>query len=524
MKYVFGKTQSLCLLLLLIVIASGFVSGQSVLNKELIINGARANVKCLQKRGTDYISLGDFAKAAGIPYKFSPSSKAGELKAGEGTLKFYANNSFFIQINKTGKNSEVRQLPVTTILQQNDIFIPVGYCLPILAQVSGKKITDSGKKPAAIAAETQTPATPSEERPESSPVISNANLQLKITQMSNGTMVSFKVNTKLKKFISTYDDGVITISLKGIAASSKPLQYTAAKGVVREVTSREGKGGTDIKVLVSSDYTTHELIQENDKELLLTIHNKKFAHSETTNPNKEKWKFDVIVLDAGHGGQDYGAIGYNGTVEKNINLAVVLKLGELIEQNMKDVKVIYTRHDDTFIELYKRGKIANENNGKLFISVHCNSVESKSSAPNGYEIYLLRPGRTQEAIRIAERENGVISYEDDPNRYKKLTDENFILVSMAHSSNMKYSEKFADLLNNHLKQTVSISSRGIKQAGFYVLVGASMPSILFETGYVTNEEDSRYLKSKEGVEEIASALLQAIKSFKLYYSEEIENN
>ena len=137
---------------------------------------------------------------------------------------------------------------------------------------------------------------------------------------------------------------------------------------------------------------------------------------------------------------------------------------------------------------------------------------------------MLRPGRTQEAIRIAERENGVISYEDNPNRYQKLTDENFILVSMAHSSNMKYSEKFADLLNNHLKQSVSISSRGIKQAGFYVLVGASMPSILFETGYVTNEENSRYMKSKEGVEEIATAMFQAIKSFKLYYSEEIENN
>ncbi len=521
MKYYFRCSQPFLLLLMLI--ASGMVYSQTQSARELIINGSRATVKCLSKRGLDYVSLADFAKAAGTPFKYSAAAKSGEIKLAKGNLKFQANNSFYLQTDKAGKNPEVYQMPILAIAQNGDVYLPLSYCLPILARNSGKKIVDSGKK--TIAAQIPAAAEPTEEKPEAPQTVSNANLQFKITQMSNGTLVSFKTNAKLKKYTSTYDDGVITINLKGFASSAMPLEYSAAKGVVREITSADVKGGTDIKVRVSSDYTTHELIQEGDKELLLTIHNKKFSHAESSeNPNKEKWKFDVVVLDAGHGGQDYGAIGYNGTVEKNINLAVVLKLGEMIEQSMKDVKVVYTRHDDTFIELYKRGKIANENNGKLFVSVHCNSVESKSSAPNGYEIYLLRPGRTQEAIRIAERENGVISYEDNPSRYQKLTDENFILVSMAHSSNMKYSEKFADLLNNHLKQTVSISSRGIKQAGFYVLVGASMPSILFETGYVTNEENSRYMKSKEGVEEIASAMFQAIKSFKLYYSEEIENN
>ena len=95
---------------------------------------------------------------------------------------------------------------------------------------------------------------------------------------------------------------------------------------------------------------------------------------------------------------------------------------------MKDVKVVYTRKHDTFIELYKRGKIANDNNGKLFISIHCNSTPKKNSEANGFEVYLLRPGKTQDAIEIAEMENAVIQYEADPKRYQKLTDENFILV------------------------------------------------------------------------------------------------
>jgi len=506
-------------IVLLAMLLPAFASGQSLLNKDIVVNGMHASVKCIQRRGIDYISLNDFAKAAGASYKYSPSAKSADVKFSSLSLKVFANNPFILLADKSGKKNEVRQLPVPVLLQQNDLFLPLSYSLPILANATGKKIADSGTRPNEIS-----PAETTPEKLEPSQIVANSAIQFKIDEKSNGTMVTFKTESKFKKYLASFDDGVITIQLKGISSPAKPLEYSSSKGVVREITSDDVRGGTDIKIRVSGEYTTHEVIQESEKALLLTIHNKKFSHDEAGNPNKEKWKFDVIVLDAGHGGQDYGAIGTNGTVEKNINLAVALKLGDMIEQNMKDVKVVYTRHDDTFIELYKRGKIANENNGKLFISIHCNSVESKSGAPNGYEIYLLRPGRTQEAIHIAERENGVISYEDNPSRYQKLTDENFILVSMAHSSNMKYSEKFADLLNNHLKQTVSISSRGIKQAGFYVLVGASMPSILFETGYVTNEDDSRYMKSKDGTEEIASALFQAIKSFKIYYSEEIDNN
>ncbi|MCW8805113.1 MAG: N-acetylmuramoyl-L-alanine amidase, partial [Ignavibacteriaceae bacterium] len=158
----------------------------------------------------------------------------------------------------------------------------------------------------------------------------------------------------------------------------------------------------------------------------------------------DKWNFDVVVIDAGHGGKDPGAIGISNLKEKDVTLAIALKLGEIFKKEMPDVKVVYTRNNDTFIDLYKRGKIANEKNGKLFLSIHCNSTKKKPSDASGAEVYLLRPGRTEEAIEIAETENSVIKYEDNPQRYEKLTDENFILVSMAHSAYMKYSEKFAE--------------------------------------------------------------------------------
>ena len=160
---------------------------------------------------------------------------------------------------------------------------------------------------------------------------------------------------------------------------------------------------------------------------------------------------------------------------------------------------------------------------KLWTSIHCNSTAKKPTNASGIEVYLLRPGRTKEAIDIAAFENSVISLEDDPNRYQKLTDENFILVSMAHSSNMRYSESFADMLNTEWVKQARIPSRGIKQAGFYVLVGASMPSVLIEAGFLSNKNDAKYLSSKSGQKQIASSIYDAIVKYRQYYENSIIN-
>jgi N-acetylmuramoyl-L-alanine amidase len=233
---------------------------------------------------------------------------------------------------------------------------------------------------------------------------------------------------------------------------------------------------------------------------------------------QEKWKLDVIVIDAGHGGKDPGTIGVGKTKEKDVTLGVALKLGKLIEKNLKSVKVVYTRKTDTFIELYRRAQIANESNGKLFISVHCNSTEKKPSRQNGFEIYLLRPGRTEEAIRIAERENSVVNMEEGfEERYRALTEENFILVSMQQSAFMKYSEQFASIATKSMADALKIRNSGVRQAGFYVLVGASMPNVLVETGYLSNRNEEKVLRSSTGQQKIAQALFHGIKEYVRVY-------
>ena len=204
--------------------------------------------------------------------------------------------------------------------------------------------------------------------------------------------------------------------------------------------------------------------------------------------------------------------------EKDVALGIALKLGRMIEANLKDVKVVYTRKTDSFVELYRRGQIANESDGKLFISIHANSLKRKPSQTNGFEVYLLRPGRTEEAIAIAEQENKVIELEEGyENRYEELTEENFILVAMAQSAHMRASEQFADLTQQELEKLTGLQNRGVKQAGFYVLVGAAMPNVLIESGYLSNRSDERYLKSARGQEKIANAIYRAIKRYKEEY-------
>jgi N-acetylmuramoyl-L-alanine amidase len=228
-------------------------------------------------------------------------------------------------------------------------------------------------------------------------------------------------------------------------------------------------------------------------------------------------KLDVIVLDAGHGGKDSGAIGTNGYMEKQATLAIILKLGKLIEKEMPGVKVVYTRHDDHFVELYRRGEIANESHGKLFISVHCNSTPQKPSNATGFTTYFLRPGKTEAAIHVAARENAVIKYETGHHKYADLSDVDYILTSMSRNQDVKFSEKFASLVQQELGKKLRIPDNGVSQAGFLVLIGASMPNVLIETGFISDPKDESLLKSDAGESNYARGILEAIKKYKAIY-------
>ncbi len=471
-------------------------------------------IPAYERQGTLYFSVIHFAEALSINYYYNSDAQKIELKFNKYNLKVTSKNPFLVLTGRNNDLSEEYQLPTSTYFFDDQIFIPLDYSFDIIKKASGNNLVyESGKI-----------AVKGEIIPDETKTVSGFDITgVSIDEKINGTLVRVKSQKRILTYTSSYKQNVLKIIFRNVHADLEKIKLNNGKGLVKSISAQNTGNDTQIEFTLGNEYTTNEVLNaDGSNDILITIHNKIFSRNEEREKNKSKWNFDVIVIDAGHGGKDAGAIGINGVKEKDVNLGVALKLGKLIEKEMKDVKVVYTRNNDTFVELYKRGKIANENEGKLFISIHCNSTAKKPTDASGFEVYLLRPGRTKEAISIAERENSVIQYEENPEKYEKLTDENFILVTMAHSAYMKYSEKFSDFLNKQMSVDMSIPSRGIKQAGFYVLVGASMPSVLIETGFLSNKSDAGYLKGNKGQNEIAGSIFKAIKSFRDYYEKVME--
>lgn len=220
--------------------------------------------------------------------------------------------------------------------------------------------------------------------------------------------------------------------------------------------------------------------------------------------------FDTIVIDPGHGGKDPGARGRSGLKEKDVVLDIALRLEKLLRTRL-GVKTVMTRDKDEFIPLYERGKIANQSGGKLFISIHANA--NKSSKPNGVETYFLSPARTDKAIQVAEMENASIQYETDQSRYKDLGAEDFILLNMTKSNDLKESELIAGFVQDGFGEKSGLNNRGVDQAGFYVLYGANMPSILVEVAFISNKREEKLLKSKKFRQDAAEIIFSGIAKF-----------
>lgn len=224
----------------------------------------------------------------------------------------------------------------------------------------------------------------------------------------------------------------------------------------------------------------------------------------------------VVVIDAGHGGHDPGAIG-SITKEKHINLNIALKLGQKIEKGCPGVKVIYTRKRDVFIPLDRRAQIANDAKADLFISIHTNALP-KGRIAQGASTWTLGLARSQANLDVAKRENSVILYEDDyKTRYAGFNPnsaESYIIFEFMQDRYMSQSVKLASLVQKKLKSVSRRIDKGVHQAGFLVLKASAMPSILVEVGFITTPAEERFLNSSEGVEKMAEGIYQAFIAYR----------
>jgi N-acetylmuramoyl-L-alanine amidase len=222
----------------------------------------------------------------------------------------------------------------------------------------------------------------------------------------------------------------------------------------------------------------------------------------------------VIVIDAGHGDKDPGALGLT-TREKNINLAIALKTGEYLEQNVKNIKVLYTRKSDVFVGLKERAEFANKNKADLFISIHANWAGTQ--AIRGAETFVMGLSKDEQNLEVAMKENEVILLEDDfSSKYEGFdpkSPESYIIFSLMQNVFQEQSLDLATKIQNQFRNRAGRIDRGVKQDGFWVLYMTSMPSVLIETGFITNPDEEKYLASVSGQEYIASAIFRAARDY-----------
>ncbi|HIN02798.1 MAG TPA: N-acetylmuramoyl-L-alanine amidase, partial [Candidatus Marinimicrobia bacterium] len=302
---------------------------------------------------------------------------------------------------------------------------------------------------------------------------------ISIDVKSNGTII--RLNTRkpfsernISSFINRH--GWYYLTVVGAMVDTTSINNGLARGVIRRIESDQIGETAQVAFKLGSKVISHEWYQSLDpNEIVITLRTPLGKIEERIENVKEKQRLDTVVLDAGHGGKDPGSRGKYGTKEKDVVLDITKRIGRLLEKNTR-IKVIYTRDEDVFVPLIKRTKIANDADGKVFVSIHANSNNNRKV--QGYETYLYSLAKSDDAIEVASRENSVIQFEEKTGQYKDLSGEKLILATMAQSMFLKESEDLAAIIQMELDKKLTTPNRGVKQAGFYVLYGASMPNVL----------------------------------------------
>ena len=454
-------------------------------------NGTESDINTLSGVNPLYLSIKDLAKSFSSKIYENEERKKLVIYIYSHKIKISGNSSFVI----IDDNSF--QMHQSAMVYDNDLYVPAEGFLRILKNTLLPGINFDEKKELL-----------------NIDVIKFNISGIHIETKSNGTII--KLETKksfsernISSFINKH--GWYYLTVAEATVDTFTINTALTRGVVRQVESDQIGKTAQVAFKLGGRVLSHEWYQSLDpNEIVITLRTPLGKATEHIDDVKKRWRLDTVVLDAGHGGKDPGAIGKYGTMEKDVVLDIVKRTGELLEKS--GIKVFYTRDEDVFVPLLERTKMANDTNGKLFVSIHANA--NKNRKIQGFETYLLRPGKSEDAIEVASRENSVINLEEFKDQYADLSGEALIMATMAQSMFMKESEDLASILQMELDKRLNTPNRGVKQAGFYVLIGASMPNVLVEVGFLSNPSEEKKLKQSSHKQRIAESLFEGIKQFK----------
>lgn len=462
-----------------------------------------ARISVLQSGDLLYINLNEFAKALNIPTYINAERQKIQYAIGSIHILWSADNAFVLI------GEQIYQLPSEVLLHQKEYWAPLDAFLDILKMAYPARI------------EYERYLWKITIRPTDYDVYA-----IEYDVKENGTLIRISSQKKFDTSGIALRDKRLSITLMDARVNRQALLMTPALGAVRDLIIEELPHAVQLTFSLSQPVIEHTVWQEdNPSQIVISLVTSIISVEQTPDTSftagedinqllereRERWNIDCVVIDPGHGGKDPGALGLYGLMEKEIVLDIALRLKTLLEKRT-DLRVVLTREDDRFLPLSDRTRFANQCGGKLFVSVHCNS--SKQEGAHGFETFFLKPAKSKRAMEVALLENSVIKYEESRNQYQDLTEENYILLAMAQAEFARESEMLADIVQKNMKIKTELRNRGVDQAGFYVLVGASMPAILIETPFISNKREAKLLRTKKFRQSIAEAIYNSIVEFK----------
>ncbi len=452
------------------------------------------SITTIQHNNIEYISIDEFIIKHQLKSTYYDSKEKLEIIFEDKKI-YFSPFSSYCKID-----DKIYHLTYQTILKNNRLYIPV---LPVYYLLEKVNL----------------PIQLIETKNNKAKVLTNIyNIkEFNVKNKENGIALSLLTTKKFNKneiATSVNSSGWLNITILNSHVDSIGIQSSKQKYPVKKVNTVQLDGSSQISFLINKKIDDVSVVLNSSEIQILAL----IAQSDNIKKIqqlREKWNIDTIVIDPGHGGKDPGAIGFNNIKEKDITLSIAKQLGKMIERNL-GMKVIYTRQEDVFIPLWKRTQVANNSDADVFISIHANAAIANNKA-KGFETFLLRIGKTEDAIEVAKRENEAIKLEEENYQYTDFTDAKKIVASMTQNATMKSSEFLAESIQRNLSKRLNSKDRGVKQAGFHVLVGATMPNVLVEVGFVTNKQEAKLLSSAQYKREIAKGIFESVLDFKNKY-------
>ncbi len=478
--------KKILILLWLLVLASFLYSEPIQVEK----SGQSYTLQTQRLEGILHISVSDLAKIFGSEIYFNSLTKKAVVQIDNHSVKLSL-FSPYMEVDQT-----VYNLTYPVQLVQGDFYVPIVTLVPILELICSEKVFwDEGTLSLKF------------ERKELNL------LGYQVSERSNGVVLEIFLAERLRYEIYTSENRWLNLNF--FSAKVNEVDFPVNKNSpVEEIKFYPLEVSTQLSFKLDRSFADYrdEILTD---PLRLQISISSSNHNSGSNSNNLPQRFDnlvdLIVIDAGHGGQDYGAIGPSGLTEKEVTLDIAWRLEKLLTK--AGFKVILTRKDDTFIPLADRTQIANANGADLFISIHANS--SKKRSISGSETYFLAQAKNDEARAVAAWENSSLRFEKE--NPEKLSDLDFILLDLVQNQFLKESGDLAYMIQENMGRKLPIPDRGVDQAAFFVLNKAYMPAVLVETAFISNRSEEKLLKKDSFRQKIAEAILNSTLNFKEKY-------